>query len=411
MKNKSSVLSFEEALKIIMDSVVPLGYEDIPVTEVYGRVLYEDIASDIMIPPLDESAMDGYAVIADDTKGASETNPVTLKITGEVQAGASAAGKKVTKGTAVRIMTGAHIPEGADAIVRFEDTEEDGNIVKIFVEMRKLDNYRKAGENIAKGETVLKKGERLTSADAGMLASINRGTVRVYRQPAVSIISTGDELADIGENIRHGQIMNVNRYTMFSESKRYGGIPEYLGIAKDTPGGMKDIFEKAMEADIVISTGGVSKGKYDFVKEILTGLDVEILFEFVNIKPGKPLSFGIKGSKLIFGLPGNPVPAMLSFIEFVRPALLKLMGAKRITKPVVKAVLEEDIYSVKAYHMIRAFFTIKNDEFHVTPTANQKPAMLRSMSDANCLIVLPENILQVKAGEKVTIQLIDHDEI
>ena len=411
MKNTNSTVSFEEALKIILDSVVPLGYDDVPVTEVSNRVLFEDIVSDIMIPPLDESAMDGYAIIADNTKGASESCPVTLKITGEVQAGASAAGKVVTNGTAVRIMTGAHVPKGADAIVPFEDTKEENDNVKIFLEMRKHANYRTAGENIAKGEKVLNKGERLSSADMGILASINRKTVRVYKQPTVSIISTGDELADIGDEIRHGQIMNVNRYTLFSEVKKYGGVPEYLGIAKDTINDMKDIFAKAMKSDVVISTGGVSRGKYDFVKEILTGLDVEILFEFVNIKPGKPLSFGIKDNKLIFGLPGNPVPALLSFIQFVRPALLKMMGAKRLKKPVIKAFLDEDISSVKAYHMIRAFFTIKNDEFHVSPTANQKPAMLRSMSDANCLIVLPDNILQVKAGEKVTIQLLDHDEI
>jgi len=411
MRKTNLTVSFEEALRIILDSVSPLNCENISIMEASHRVLYDDIVSDIMIPPVDDSAMDGYAIIADDTQGASKNNPAKLKITGEIQAGGSIIDKQVSKGTAIRIMTGAPIPEGADSVIRFEDTEEETGYVKIFHEMVKYENYRFAGENIRKGDNVLHKGDRLSCADVGILASLNYNTVQVYKQPTVSIISTGDELADIGEEIQIGQIRNVNAYTLYSEVKKINALPGYLGIAKDTLKDMKEIFLKALKSDVVISTGGVSTGKYDLVKEIYSDLNIEIQFEWVNVKPGKPCAFGIKDNKLIFGLPGNPVPTLTSFIQFVRPALLRLMGATRVKKPIVNAFLEEDINSGKVHHLLRGYFTIKNNEFYVSTTGNQKPSVLRSMSDANCLIIIPENIIKVKAGEKVAIQLIEHNEI
>jgi len=411
MKNKNLTVSVGEAQKIILDSVKPLNCEDISVVEASNRVLYEDIVSEIMIPPVDDSAMDGYAIIADDTHGASKNNPVKLHITGETQAGDSIAGHKVSKGAAIRIMTGAPIPEGADSVIRFEDTEEEAGYVKIFRETVRYKNYRFAGENIKKGDKVLQKGDRLGSADVGILASLNYNAVKVYKQPTVSIISTGNELADMGKKIQIGQIRNINAYTLYSEVKKYNCLPDYLGIAKDTFKDTKEIFLKALKSDVVISTGGVSMGKYDFVKKIYSDLNIETQFERINVKPGSPCTFGKKDNKLFFGLPGNPVPTLTSFIQFVRPALLRLMGAKKIKKPVVNAFLEEDIISVEVYHLLRGKFTIKNNEFYVSATNYQKPSMLRSMSVANCLIIIPENITKVKAGEKVSIQLIEHNEI
>jgi molybdopterin molybdotransferase len=411
MRNKNLTISFERAQEIILDSVSPLEGENASIMEVSNRVLYEDIVSDVMIPPVDDSAMDGYAIVADDTLGSSRESPTRLQILGEIQAGDSIAGKKVSRGTAIRIMTGAPIPDGADSVIRFEDTKEKLGYVKIFHEIKKHENYRFAGENIKKGDVVLCKGDRLSSADVGILASLNRNAVKVYKQPTVSIISTGNELADIGEEIQIGQIRNVNAYTLYSEVKKLNALPVYIGITRDTLKDTKAVFLKALESDVVISTGGVSTGKYDLVKEIYPDLNIEIQFEWVNVKPGRPFTFGKRDNKLIFGLPGNPVPTLTSFIQFVRPALLRLMGAKRIKKPIVNATLEEDIKSAKVHHLLRGFFTIKNNEFHVSTTGNQKPSMLRSMSDANCLIIIPESVTKVKAGEKVTIQLIDHDEI
>ncbi|MFH0994680.1 MAG: gephyrin-like molybdotransferase Glp [Pseudomonadota bacterium] len=409
--NNKSTVSFDEAQKIILNSVNPLNSENISIMEASNRVLYEDIVSDIMIPHVDDSAMDGYAIIADDTHGASKKKPVKLQIIGEIRAGGSITGKRVSKGTAIRIMTGAPIPEGADSVVRFEDTEEKAGYIKILNETAKYNNYRSAGENIKKGDRVLQKGDRLRSADVGILVSLNYDTVKVYKQPTVAIISTGDEIADIGEEIQTSRIRNVNAYTLCSEVRKYNGIPEYFGVAKDSMKEMKKVFLKALKSDVVISTGGVSTGKYDFVKEIYSDLNIDMQFERVNVKPGSPCAFGKKDNKLIFGLPGNPVPTLTSFIQFVRPALLRLMGAKRIRKPIVNAFLEEDINSAEVHHLLRGYFTIKNNEFHVSKTGYQKPSMLRSMSAANCLIIVPENVTSVKAGEKVAIQLMDHDEI
>ncbi len=411
MRNRDLGVSIEEALEIVLNSVHPLGWEDISIMEAFRRVLFEDIISDRKIPPRDDSAMDGYAIIADDTRGALKNNPVTLQIVGEIQAGGSIIGKQVSKGTAIRIMTGAPMPEGADSVIQFEDTREEAGYVKIFRETIKNENRRFAGEHIKKGDTVLQKGDRLRSADVGILASLNYSTVKVYQQPSVAIISTGDELADIGEEIQTGQIRNVNAYTLYSEAKKYNALPELLGIARDTLKDTQEMLQRALSSDVIISTGGVSTGKYDFVKEIYSALNIEIQFERVNVKPGTPCVFGKKNKTLVFGLPGNPVPTLISFIQLVRPALLSLMGAKKIKKPIVNAFLEEDILSSKIHHLLRGFFTIKNKEFYVSTTGNQKPSMLRSMSAANCLIIVPENITKIKAGKKVAIQLLEHDEI
>jgi molybdopterin molybdotransferase len=412
MTTKNLTVSFEEALKIILNSVIHLGCENISIMKASGRILYEDILSDIMIPPVDDSAMDGYAIIADDTHGASKTKPVKLQVIGEIQAGGPPAGKKVSKGTAIRIMTGAPIPEGADSVIQFEDTEEEAGYVKILREIVKYENYRFAGENIKKNDTVLEKGERLKSADIGVLASLNSKSVNVYKQPSVSIIATGDEIADIGEEIKPGQIRNSNTYILLSEIQKYSTISYYVGIAKDTLKDTKKKFLKALKSDVIISTGGVSMGKYDFVKEIYSDLNIEIFFERINVKPGRPCTYGKIDNKLIFGLPGNPVASMTSFIQFVRPALLKLMGAKKLNKPIVSAFLEQDISKLPGkVQLYRGCFTIKDDQFFVSTTGNQNSSVLRSMSLANCLIIIPENITQVKAGEKVKIQLIDHDEI
>ena len=405
-------VSVEEARKIILDAVSPLGSESVSVMEASDRILYEDIVSDMMIPPVDDSAMDGYAVIADDTHGASRNNPVRLRVIGEIQAGGSILGKSVSDGTAIRIMTGAPIPEGADSVVQFEETEEEAGYVKIFSESVKYGNCKCAGESIGKGEKVLQKGDRLKSADVGILASLNYDAVRVYKQPTVSIVSTGDELAEIGEEIHASQIRNVNAYTLYSEVRKYNALPRYLGIARDTIKDTKEKLLKALESDVVISTGGISMGKYDLVKEIYSDLDIEILFEWINVKPGRPCTFGTKDNKLVFGLPGYPVPTLTSFIQFVRPALLKLMGARKIEKPMVNAFLEENVANRSgSVNLLRGCFTIRNGEFYVSTTGSQKSSVLGSMSKANCLIIIPENASKLRAGEKVAIQLIDHGEI
>jgi molybdopterin molybdotransferase len=409
---RNLTVSVEEARAIVLDSINPLAPERIPLIDAFDRILYEDIVSDVMIPSADDSAMDGYAIIAADTRGASRNNPARLRVTGEIRAGGSAAGKRVSHGEAVRIMTGAPIPQGADAVVRFEDTEEESGHVDVFSESVKSGNCKCAGENIKKGETVLQKGDRLRSADIGLLASLNYETVRVYKKAAVSIVSTGDELAEIGEDLCDGGVRNVNAYTLCSEVKKSNAIPHYVGIAKDTKEDIRRKISEALESDVVITTGGVSMGRYDLVKEIYHELDVALLFEWVDVKPGRPCAFGVREKKLIFGLPGYPVPTLTSFIQFVRPALLRLMGARRVDKPLVSAYLEGDaIKPTKCVNLLRGRFVVRGNEFRVSITGSQKSSVLRSMSKANCLIVIPKDSPEIRAGEKVAIQLIDHDEI
>ncbi len=404
-------VSFEEALSRILDSTHLLGSEEISILESTNRVLWEDVISTTKIPPLDDSAMDGYAVVASDTITATADSPVVLRLMSEIRAGDSPAGKFVTSGNAIRIMTGAPIPQGADSVVRFEDTEEENGFIRIYGQVQKHENYRFAGENITIGDSVLSRGACLNSADVGLLASLDYDRVKVFKQAHVAIISSGDELAEVGKGMRIGQIRNVNAYTLYSEVKKQNALPHYLGISRDTIPEMKKIFARAFDSDVVISTGGVSSGKYDLVRDAYAELGIEIQFDRVNIKPGRPFIFGKAGTKLFFGLPGNPVPALICFIEFVRPALLRMMGTLKTQKPVVCAIAEEDIRSVAVHHFVRGRFSIKDGRFFVCSAGNQKPSMLRSMSAANCLIILPEDVTTVRAGDTVSIQLINHGEI
>jgi molybdopterin molybdotransferase len=411
-RERERAVSLEDALETILCSVEPLGSEEVSLVDAANRFLYEDVVSPVMIPAVDDSAMDGYAIIAEDSAHASVNRPVRLRLIGEVQAGSFAKGMRVTPGTAIRIMTGAPIPKGADSVVPFEDTEQEEGFVNIFGPATKYGNCKRAGENIKKGETVLKKGDRLKSADIGILAALNCSRVSVYRRPVVSIISTGNEVAEVGGKLKAGQIRNVNAYTLWAEVNKCDCFPRYLGIARDTASETRNILAAALESDVVISTGGVSMGLYDIVKEVYDELGIERAFEWVNIKPGRPFTFGRKGRKLIFGLPGYPVPTLTSFIQFVRPALLKMMGARRIAKPVVSAVVEESLTNLSGVvNLMRGHFTIRDSEFYVSTTGSQKSSMLSSLSKANCLIVVSPERTTIKAGEKVLIQLIDHDEV
>jgi molybdopterin molybdotransferase len=339
---------------------------------------------------------------------------VEFFITGEIQAGGGSLKQGVGKNTAIRIMTGAPIPEGADSVIPVELTEENvaKESIRVSRALKQHENIRFAGEDIKRGQVVLKKGKKLLSADIGLLAALNMPEISVYKRPRVAIISTGDELAEVGDELLPGKIRNSNAYTLYSEVKKYNGIPSYLGIAKDSVENIKNTFTRALDYDILISTGGVSMGKYDFVKDVLSELGVNIVIEKLKMKPGKPMIFGSKGATLIFGLPGNPVSTIVSFIEFVRPALLKMSGAEDLNKPELLAVADDDIRKTSGRReFIRGCFYIKNGTIHVTTTGPQGSGLLRSMSIANCLIVMPEESEGCSPGQNVSIQLIHHEEI
>lgn len=413
MKEENSIF-YENALEIILNSIVPKSGETVSIHEAAGRIIYEDIISEINIPSFDNSAMDGFAIRHLETLGATKSAPLCFEVTGEVQAGGKCGTDLLEMNTAKRIMTGAPVPQGADSVIPVEFTieDEDDRTVKIFKEMKLHENIRFSGEDVKIGQVIIKKGDRLGSAEIGLLAAVNRKELLAFKIPDVAIISTGNEIVDIGEEIVKGQVRNTNAYSIISEVKKYRGNPHYIGIAKDELKITKEMFNKAMDFDIIISTGGVSKGRYDFVKDVLSDLGVEILIEKINMKPGKPIVFGKKGDKLFFGLPGNPVSTLVSFIEFVRPALLKMTGASKLKKPEIYATLDNEIKKKDGRkEFIRGYFYIKQNNLHVKSTGPQGSGILRSMSDANCLIVIPENSNGCKAGNHVLVQLIEHEEI
>ena len=407
------MISADDALKIILSSIsVKEEIETISFIESDGRVLAQDIIAGFNVPPADNSAMDGYAVISGDTEGSTASSPIELKIAGENRAGGTNHSQPLPHGYAVRIMTGAHIPQGADAVIPFEDTEETADRVKIFNAVKKTENIRFAGESFLTGDTVMVKGSKIESAHIALLASLNKTEVTVFKKPMVTIISSGDELTEPGPAAPGDKIINSNAYVLMNEIKNTGGIPSNAGIVKDSFEDLKKIIEKALSGDMVVCTGGVSMGRYDLIPDVLKSLGAEILFHNISVKPGKPLLFSRIGKCFFFGLPGNPVSTMVSFIEFVRPAILKMSGSLLYQKPVVKAVLKEKIHKQAGRkHFIRGRFTIVDGLFNVVTTGNQRSDMINSLRDANCLIIIPEEVETVEKNTVVDIQLIKHGEI
>jgi molybdopterin molybdotransferase len=421
------MLSVEEALQKILNEANVLEAESVPILESLGQVLAEDIKSDINVPPLDNSAMDGYAVRSQDTKGASEKTPRFLQVIDIVLAG-SISRQEVVPGTTVRIMTGAPIPRGADSVVQFEDTDEQKNKntpaekitrVGILSEARPGLNIRLAGEDIARGTIALKKGIVVRSAEIGLMASLGYSRVKVIRRPIVAVLSTGNELVEVSQSLPEGKIYDSNAYSIASLVKRYGGIPKLLGIARDDEAELVSKLKQAQDADMLLTTGGVSMGDYDMVKDILAR-DGEMLFWQVRVKPGKPLAFGkIKGkdkngkSKSIphLGLPGNAASCMVSFELFVRPALLKMMGKKNLTKPTVEVIMEDSVKNDAGRRIYdRAIIEKRDGHYYARLTGPQGSGILTSMSLANGLVLIPEERGKVNKGETVQVLMLDWNE-
>jgi molybdopterin molybdotransferase len=402
------MITVKEALRQILSTINPLGMEKINLLDALGRVLGGDVAAGRNIPPKDNSAMDGYALRFKDTAGASPERPVILEVIEDIPAGAVPE-KSVAAGQASRIMTGAPIPEGADAVLRMEDTEKDGTLVRIKTEVALRQDIRSAGEDVREGEIVIPRGTVIKPAEIGMLASLGRSFVSVYQRPTVAVLATGNELVDIDENPSPWKIINSNSYSAAAQVMDCGALAMQLGIARDEREDLLAKFQAAMRADVIISSGGVSVGDYDLVKDIMKEVGNRMQFWQVAMRPGKPLAFGTIGNVPIFGLPGNPVSSMISFEQFVRPALLKMMGHKNIFRKAVKAVLKEDLKKRKELtHFIRSFVELDDGRYTASTTGEQGSGILKSMVRANGLIVMPEDAEIIKAGSVVTVQLIDN---
>ena len=401
------MISVDEALNRILTQITVLGLEKVGIISSLGRVIGEDILAPRDIPPLDNSAMDGYAVRSADIKGASRENSVSLQVIEELPAG-ELPQKAVAKGEAIRIMTGAPIPAGADTVVMVEDTEKAGQQVKIFQGVPSGENIRRAGEDVRMGDRVISMGSVIRAAEVGMLASVGRASVYVHQKPVVAILCTGDELVDVDEGIADHKIVSSNSYTLCAQVMECGALPLQLGIAKDKPEEIEGKLRQGLRADVILSSAGVSVGDYDLVKDVLEKIGFQLDFWRVAMRPGQPLAFGTIGGKPTFGLPGNPVSSMVSFEQFVRPSLLKMMGHKRLFRPVVEAILKEDITKKPdRRHFMRARVSLEGDRYVVTTTGPQGSGILNSMVDANGLLIVPQEETEIKAGEKVRVQILD----
>ena len=411
------MISVEEALDKILANVAVLDEEEVPILDSLGQVLAEDIASGISIPPLDNAAMDGYAIRSGDTIGASERTPRLLRVIDTVAAG-TISGFRVEAGTAIRIMTGAPLPEGADSVVQFEDTDETlrpapSAEIGILKEIETGLNIRRAGEDIAKGAVVLKRGAVIGPSEVGVLASLGLKTVKAIRRPVVAILATGDELVDVGAVLPAGRIYNSNSYSLAALVRYYGGIPQILGIARDSEDSLVMSLSKGLSADMLLTSGGVSMGDYDVVKDVLAKQG-EIGFWTVRMKPGKPLAFGmIRGAGVVrsiphLGLPGNPVSVMITFELFARPAILKMMGRHDLTRPLVKAVLEDSVVNSDGRRIFaRVVVARRGGQYVAKLTGPQGSGILTSMSLANALAIIPEDRERVVAGETVSVMMLD----
>jgi molybdopterin molybdotransferase len=401
------MISADEALRIVLENVTPLGVERVPLLGALGRVLAEEIHSPRDIPGFDNSAMDGYAVRASDIASASESSPVTLKVIETVGAGAMPS-RRIEPGTATRTMTGAPIAQGADAIVQVERTRGTDSTVEILAPADQRSFIRPRGEDLRAGELVMTSGKTLTPSDLGMLASLNRAMLDVWRKPRVAIVATGDELVDIDQVPTGAQIVNSSAYALAAAIVEAGGEPAILKIARDSLEETRERLREAIRFDAVFSTGGVSVGQFDHVKGAMDELGMRALFHGVAQRPGRPLKFGTIEGRPVFGLPGNPVSTMVCFFIYARPALLKMGGHLKHGLPRISVTCGVDI---KIANDLTEFVRIKLErrggEILATPTGDQGSGILSSLARADALLIGPAKENMLKAGSKAIALLID----
>ena len=405
----AKLISIEEARTRVLTEAAALPSETIALSEALGSVLAEDIIASHNVPPFNNSGMDGYAVRASDTVEATTDSPVRLPISDTLPAGHVAA-HGLQPGEAIRIMTGAPLPDGADTVVQSELTSEDDGYLVLVEPVKRGKNIRRAGEDIATGDRVLSAGVSLGPAEIGVLASLGHARLLVYRRPRVAIISTGSELVEVDQPLGPGQIRNSNSYSLRAQCLQLGIAAAAFGIVPDDYEATRTAIEAGLDYDVLLTSGGVSVGRFDFVKDVQDELGVERRLWGVAMKPGKPLAFGVRGGTLVFGLPGNPVSAMVSFELFVRPALLRLMGYRKTTRPQYQAIIEEDVANPDGRtYVVRVRAWREDGTWHVSSTGAQGSGILRSMVGANGLAFIPGGPRGVRAGDEVEFLLLRED--
>jgi molybdopterin molybdotransferase len=397
----ASVLTVEEAQALVMAEVEALDSESVTFGEAFGRVLREDVIAPVDAPEADNSAMDGYAVRAEDIT----TTPARLSVTGTIAAG-HVATSRVEAGTAMRIMTGAYVPEGADTVVQIELTDGGTEEVTIQKTLAPGTNIRRRGEDIRAGSVILQSGMRVGAAEIALLASAQKLAVQVGRRPTVAILSTGDELIDVAEARSFGKIVNTNAPLLHALVRDAGGNPQLLGIVRDTREATIAALRSAASAEFILTSGGVSVGAFDFVKDALDALGAQTRFWKVAMKPGKPLVLSRLGASVCFGLPGNPVSCFVSFHLFVAPALRKAAGQTHdLFSPEVHAQLTAPLRAPDRRVYVRVRLIARNGELMAEPLTSQGSGSLTSMRGANGLAVI-EAGSRGEAGQRVPVVLI-----
>ena len=400
------MIELEEALEIILSQVKLVSSEKIDILSSLSRTLAEDVYADFDIPGFDRAAMDGYAVLSKDTNSASKKKPVILEVIANVPAGYSTE-KVVKNGRAVRIMTGAPMPKGADAVVMVEDTEKEEEKVKIFRKVACQKNVSFAGEDVKRGELILSQGSLIRPAEVAMLASLGKENVLVKIKPRVAIISTGDELVEVGRTLQKGEIYDSNSYALFSQVLSSGGEPHRLGIARDKRENLLARIKEGLSYQLLLLSGGVSVGDYDLVTDALRKAGVKMLFWKVAVKPGKPTFFGVRKGTLVFGLPGYPVSSMVNFENLVRPAVFSMLGRDDWQRIRVKAILEKAVSSRgRRKKIIRAKLVKEGDKYLAVPATSQQSSVLKSMVWADSFLILPKDVERIEKGEEVFLELL-----
>ncbi len=397
------MLTAQEALACILTGIQPLGKITVNFEHALGCVLAENIIADEHIPPFDNSAMDGFAVYADDTTDES----LMLRIVEDIPAGYVST-KVLQRGEAMSIMTGAPIPSGCDSVIQVEWIERiDTEHIQPTRSVNRGHNIRKAGKDAQKGTVVLPTGTLIRPQEVGILASLGKQFVTVVRPPSVALLSTGDELLDMNKPLSPGKIRNSNLFVLKALLRQVGCEVIDLGISRDTKSELILKIEQGLKADVLITSGGISVGSYDYVLDVCNSLGIEQQFWKVNIKPGMPIMFGKFKEKLVFALPGNPVSTYVTFTQFVKPALLALKGERSFSPVRVQAIVKEEITKTDGKrHYIRGILEFEDNTFTVRSTGAQVSNLLSSLSKANCLIIVPENIESVHVGDAIMVELL-----
>ncbi|MFI0373444.1 gephyrin-like molybdotransferase Glp [Actinomadura sp. 1N219] len=393
----------DEHLTEILGSVAVLSPLDLALLEAHGTVLAEAVSAPVPLPPFDNSAMDGYAVVAADIAAATEADPVALPVVGDIVAGDTGV-SAIRPGLTARIMTGAPLPAGADAVIPVEWTDGGNATVRISRAAPSGNYIRRAGEDVPAGQVVVDAGTRLGAPQLGMIAAVGRSRVTVRPRPRVVVVSTGDELREPGEPLAPGQIWESNSYMLTAAVVEAGGVGYRQATVEDEPAKVLEMFQdQLVRADAIVTTGGVSMGTRDVVKEVLAGTGT-VDFHKVRMRPGKPQGFGLLEGVPVFTLPGNPVSAYVSFQVFVRPALRAMQGLAADPLPTVSAVLTDDVKSPPGLrHYLRGLLSFSRGSYTVTAAETQGSHQLGSLASANALIELPEDVEALPAGSQVEV--------